>query len=474
MRAGAQPNIHCGRSDADHEFSFWALNILQIAIRRSLVIDDVRIIVPVRIAFITSSLEPGRDGVGDYTRRLAGELIRQGHESRLIALNDGQKAETGVRKSEFELQSLDDSQKLKSGKQKAERKEPISDFLERQESEGAAIECLRLPASLDWEQRIEMSRRFLDEFSPDWMSLQFVPFGFHRKGLCFGLGKRLAALNTKGSWQVMFHELWLGLGEKSSLKHRVLGVLQRLIILDLMRRLRPRLVHTQAEPYQKVLNREKIKASTLPLFSGIPHVTGDGWDDLLEPLVTNAVGKHQNQTKLYLAGVFGAVHPEWNAEQAVNTMLPLVQRFQKRLVLVFLGKNNLTTEATNKLKLTLKNRADVVIVGEKTSSEISRILQSLDFGLATSPRQIIQKSSSVATMLEHGLKMLVTRNDWRLRGAKSPLEEVSFRILSPEQFSLLETLPTRELKPTGDISVKRVADQMLKEIKSLTARELPS
>ena len=41
-----------------------------------------------KLLFLCSSLEPGRDGVGDYTRRLAGECLRQGHEVRLLSLND--------------------------------------------------------------------------------------------------------------------------------------------------------------------------------------------------------------------------------------------------------------------------------------------------------------------------------------------------------------------------------------------------
>lgn len=41
-----------------------------------------------KIQFLCGSLEPGRDGVGDYTRRLAGELIRQGNDVSIIALND--------------------------------------------------------------------------------------------------------------------------------------------------------------------------------------------------------------------------------------------------------------------------------------------------------------------------------------------------------------------------------------------------
>jgi hypothetical protein len=301
----------------------------------------------------------------------------------------------------------------------------------------------------------------LGAFNPDWVSLQFVTFGFHPKGLCFGLGKRLALLNTNAPWHIMLHELWLGLGEKAPVKHRFWGALQRLIILDLMRRLRPQIIHTQAESYRIVLNRENIEASILPLFSNIPNISGDGWGTLLEPLVTKASGKRQDRTGLYLAGILGRVAPEWNAEQTVATLLPLVQRFHKRLVLVFCGRNNLTAEAFDKLKHACRNRAEVVIAGERTIPEISRILQAVDIGVATTPRQIIQKSGSVAAMLEHGLEVLVTRDDWRLRGRDSPAEEKSVRLLSPKEFDLLKTLPARSLPQAGESRLKQVSDQML-------------
>ncbi|MGO8696315.1 MAG: hypothetical protein ACLQVY_01160 [Limisphaerales bacterium] len=381
-----------------------------------------------KIAFLCSSLEHGRDGVGDYARRLSGELIRQGHSSIAVALNDPHISET---------------------------------VFESQEIEATPISVLRLPSGVPWSKRaIEVGNR-LDVFNPDWVSLQFVAFGFHRKGLCFGLGKRLAPLSTNASWHIMFHELWLGLGEKASVKHRVWGALQRVIILDMIRRLRPQIIHTQAESYRIVLQRERIEASILPLFSNIPNIAGDGWGSLLEPLVTEAAGKHQDRTRLYLAGILGRVAPEWNVEQTVTTLLPLVQRFQKRLVLVFCGRNHITSEAFDKLKHTCRNRADVVIAGERTIPEISRILQALDIGVATTPRQIIQKSGSVAAMLEHGLEVLVTRDDWRLRGPDSPPEVKSVRLLSPKEFGLLKTLPARSHQQAGESRLKQVSGQML-------------
>ena len=41
-----------------------------------------------KLVFICGSLEPGKDGVGDYVYILARELIDLGHTCLLIALND--------------------------------------------------------------------------------------------------------------------------------------------------------------------------------------------------------------------------------------------------------------------------------------------------------------------------------------------------------------------------------------------------
>lgn len=386
-----------------------------------------------KIAFLCSSLAQGWDGVGDYTRRLAGELVRQGHSSVIVGLNDPQ-----IREVIFESQIV----------------------------ENVSISVLRLPGTMPWNKRMVESRNWLDSFDPDWISLQFVPFGFHKKGLCFGLGKRLTTMAPKASWHIMFHELWLGLAEKSPAKHRMWGILQRRIIMDLVGRLRPRIIHTQAEPYRKALYQKGIKTSILPLFSNIPLVSGDVWEDFLGPLLSQAGGKHENRSELYLAGVFGTVHPEWDAEQSIDALLGLARRFRKRLMVVFFGKSNLTRETFEKLKFTFQNRADVVMAGERTSFEISKILQSLDLGLATTPRQLIQKSGSVAAMLEHGLPVLVTRDDWRLRGDNITLEEeMSSRLLSPEQLPLLEVLPARKPPPPEKHGVELVASRMLEMMK---------
>ena len=112
-----------------------------------------------KIVFICSCLEPGRDGVGDYTGRLAAELIRVGHEVSLLALND-----------RF-------ANAILSGDQ---------------ERDGIKIPVLRLPSTLSDQDKTVHATNWINSVNPDLLSLQFVPFGFNPKGLPFGLSKILA------------------------------------------------------------------------------------------------------------------------------------------------------------------------------------------------------------------------------------------------------------------------------------------
>jgi hypothetical protein len=384
-----------------------------------------------RFAFICAALEPGRDGVGDYTRRLAGELAQLGNHTSLIALHDTHVFKISVA---------------------------------RQEIEGMSVPVLRLPATMMTGDRINEARGWLEYFQPDCVSLQFVPFGFHPKGLCFGMGKTLATINRCARWHIMFHELWLGLGENASLKHRVLGFLQRLIIHDCIGRLRPKVIHTQAEPYREALRRTNIAATLLPLFGNIPRQEAGCWDDFLKPLVTEAAGKNYTRSEVYLAGILGMVHPEWDAAKAVDVLDPLLQRSGKRLVLIFHGKNQMTAGDTQKLRSRLRDRADVVNTGELPAPEISKILLTLDLGLATSPQQNIQKSGSVAAMREHGLPVLVTRDDWRLRGWNAPRNTGMEGLLTPKQLSAQKELPVRDEKMPAASGVRLVAERLLADL----------
>src|ERR1700744_127282 len=190
-----------------------------------------------KIAFICNSIEPGKDGVGDYTMRLAGELISQGSAIAVLALNDKYVGEvfTGI-----------------------------------QRSGNIDVPIMRIPFSLPVTERGILAKKFIDQFDPSWLSLQFVPFGFHAKGLKIGLGKFLLSISNGRLWHILFHELWVGMAVEETLKLKWWGSLQRLLIKSMLIKLRPKVIHTQTRLYQAQLSKLGFKADYLPLFGNIP------------------------------------------------------------------------------------------------------------------------------------------------------------------------------------------------------------
>ncbi len=226
------------------------------------------------ITFISSSLEPGRDGVGDYTRMLAESAVRQGHDAQLIALNDrhmGASSYTG------------------NG-------------------------SLRLGAAMPWKDRIAEAKGAIAAFAPDWISVQFVAYGFHDRGFVWRLGDRLHRLAPSPAtrFHLMFHELWIGDGGGASLRRRLEGRLQKHLVLGMVRRLAPSVVNAQATPYVAMLRQNGIAAERLPLFGNVPvsHTSDNQW--LEEVFSRQGISLSPDRRQgLWLFGFFGTLHPEW-------------------------------------------------------------------------------------------------------------------------------------------------------------------
>ena len=106
-----------------------------------------------KILFLSGSIEPGKDGVGDYSRTLAAECLSLGYETLLSSLND--------------------------------------QWIAGQKREAAG---LRLGTNMRWPDRINALRAFLTANRPEVVSLQFVPYSFHPAGLNFALPRILAAI----------------------------------------------------------------------------------------------------------------------------------------------------------------------------------------------------------------------------------------------------------------------------------------
>ena len=148
-----------------------------------------------RIVFITGGLEPDRDGVGDYTRWLAVESVRQGASCRLLALADRTSREPRGRPRR-----------------------------NRHRDAAAAVHDAMGGTCCG-------SRQFIESSAPDWVSLQFVPYSFQRWGVAAKLVRALPELVGRSRLHVMFHEIWID--GSTSARRRLVSAAQRRTVLAL-------------------------------------------------------------------------------------------------------------------------------------------------------------------------------------------------------------------------------------------------
>lgn len=318
-----------------------------------------------KIIFICGSLEPGRDGVGDYTRRLAGEFIRQGNQAAMLALND--RSINGVIKGE-------------------------------QEQEAINIKVLRLGANESSRDRLFYAKKWIDKLNPEWLSLQYVPFSFHKKGFPWRLAKQLTKLGTGKNWHIMFHELWVGMDKKASYKHIILGNLQKYIIKQTIKVLNPKMINTQTCLYREQLAKLGYKADLLPLFGNIPVLNQR--EELNEGFTNIAV--------------FGGIHAGAKLKKMIKE-LPKSNKYKFH----FIGSNG--PEQDNWIDILKENNIDFTRYGWLKNKEVSRALSSCQWGLTSTPYYLNEKSGSAAAMLEHNLIVFCIARKWKPRNIKAKL-----------------------------------------------------
>lgn len=378
-----------------------------------------------RIAFLCSCLEPGRDGVGDYTRFLAAECIRQGHQTVIISLND----------------------KDGSG-------------LQTQTSEEISVSSLRCSSALPWPDRIKLAQTFLGAFQPDRISLQFVPYGFHPKGMPWHLANNLSQLIGNLPLQIMFHELWISPERPGSFKERIIRAIQRQIIFRMIRSLKPRVVHTSNLLYVDLLKKGGVAVETLPLFGNIPITPLASAPHLPKPFASagifiNSLDRDNSWWGLF----FGTLHPAWEPEPLIPILLRAAQRANKRLCLIAVGRLGAGASTWETMQRNYDSEITFVKCGEQSPECISTLLQCADFGIAASPLQLIGKSGTAVAMFEHGLPVICSRDNGE--GNSPSPDPLLYRCDATLETRLVEGLPKRT--PT-----RRVSEICTRFLSSLT------
>jgi hypothetical protein len=366
-----------------------------------------------KIVFLCGSLEPGRDGVGDYVRRLALELSQQGHEPAGVALND-----------HFIEQEVSS----------------------KQDEVGADLPMLRLPASWPISIRLHKAQEWIDNFGAEWLSLQFVPFAFHRRGLAFNLGKHLSRLGRGRSWHIMVHELWVGMDAEAPLKHRWWGKLQRYLIDTMITSLRPKVIHTQTSLYQAQLAKLGYTSHLLPLFANIPNINR-----------TKPKNSLIEESQAISLVIFGSIHAGAPVEHFAQDAAQYARENQVPVKLTMIGRCGKEQETWATIWRAVG--LPVEILGEQTPDYISSVLSDASLGVATTPVDVIGKSGTAAAMLEHGLPVLCVAHPWFPIGLPptSPPDRVSVYKEGNFKTYLSEKIEVLSPNPSAEIARKLIA-----------------
>ena len=326
-----------------------------------------------RLLFITGTLESGRSGVADYTLKLASELANLDVSCTCIAINDifyvGPSAYSSIR--------------TKVGN----------------------VRLIRFSSSLPWKKRIDQLKIEIKNFNPDWISLQYVAYAYHVKGIPFNLAYHLKAFMSLAHWHIMVHELWLD--PSTSIKNRVISTAQKFVTLFLFRQLRPSVIHTSNKWYQSLLLKSGFKCYILPLFSSIPFKPVNHTASSSSSSSSSSSFRCMNWTFI----LFGSISRDWHAEPLLaNIEEARICASIKSCTFVSIGSNSAQgVRLWDSLQTSVYPAFNFKCLGELSAERVSEELQFADFGISVSPSHLIEKSSSAAAMTAHGLPVIISR-----------------------------------------------------------------
>lgn len=367
-----------------------------------------------KIAFLNSCAEPSRDGVGDYTRIFANNCISQGNECKIISFND----------------------------------KYVNNILRKKTKN---FEEVRLPGKMSKKMAFEIVKKEISAFGPDWVSLQFIPYHYNSKGIPCGASKQLGKAIGGAKLHIMFHELWIGRNKNARIKEKIIGKIQKFFILKVARNLRPKIISVSS-PFQKfILEKEGIASVELPLFGHIPiSKKEENW--IVEKLNSEGIKINHNNKKDYIIFcLFGNIPRNFKFDFLKRYDLPkdktpliLSIGFSKRMI-------------PNK---TPGDEFRIVSFGGMPIQKISQVIQFSDIGISTTPLSVLEKSSSVKSLIEHGLPIIIPVEDENIIG---------FVPNRPQNYVSRDLKNLKKFKPTKN----KKFDTVKKFIKILKNEQAP-
>ena len=328
-----------------------------------------------RVLFICSSLESGKDGVGDYTALFASKLIKHyGYDIFLISIFD---------KHIKELEDFSSSKQV-----------------------------VRVPADWAHSKRFFWLQKIINQFNPTLISLQYVNHGYHIKGLPVYLLKGLGGLDYEGQWHIMFHELWVGHQGFEFSKNYLIGYLQRGLIKRLVKILNPDLITTNTEYYQFLLKINGVNAKILPLISNFEEFDITYSESI--KIIQDAIKKSQNKNiklgkNTQIAVIFGSIPVRWNWKEVIEDWSKRLNTLGEEGILLIAGKNGIGSNEIQQSVCADCANMECYKLGMLDAIEVSALMKIADLGFSPTPYVIREKSGVIAVMRQHGVPVIINK-----------------------------------------------------------------
>jgi hypothetical protein len=319
-----------------------------------------------KILFICGCLEPGKDGVGDYVRRMADGCQALGCVVTMLALND----------HHVSALTIHDANRYR---------------------------VVRVPNQFPAAGRKQRLSEIVTAAKPEVISLQYSPFAYDHWGIAAGLAGLAPVLPPSIARHILLHELWLE-HRDGGWRAQLRGRLQRIALRRTLRAWQPAVVQTTNDAYQLRLARLGVNARKLALPSNVP-VCKPGNSSWFEQEV-ELPGESNSR---WVFGIFGTIHPEWDGASALQRLIEVAEKNNRTTLFLSIGRSESHFRRWQEWQQRFGEKVVWSPLGERPLSQISEFLQKIDFGLSTNPLALTGKSGSVAAMLEHGLPVIVFR-----------------------------------------------------------------
>ena len=178
----------------------------------------------------------------------------------------------------------------------------------------------------------------------------------------------------------MIHETWAGAGKGFRFAH---SFMQKVLLKQLLDRLRPSVIHTHLPEYLQKLARLNHRALELPLFSNIPV------------LAAGPPTPHK-----LVIGFFSQVACSPRIRRFLNDLLGKVLAAGLQAELLLIGGRE---AEMREFSTFLGHPRLVTRTGFLSPAEISGAIRSCSMGITPVPRHALGKSGSVAAFLSHGI-----------------------------------------------------------------------